>query len=349
MLIDAVNADWCWKMLILINTDADWIWCRLILMLIDSLRDLRLLEAKVQREAPDRLLLDRDQGSATYCVRSKSPLLQVLTCDWEACSEFLNVNNCKKFLTWSLSNVLSASYKKGTIKEQILIPCPPPPPTWKSFLGKDISGSHASQECQEHGEEPGGPGALLLRHPGNWTPRLWTPITCACPVLLSKLTCADLNNGGLYTQLIINCIHLSRSNPLFILICVWNFSHFYRCNIPPTSPWHHSSVQHPQSSLSSPHQHFLSKSPHPQDAEKLCNHISWWRYNISANISTPHLVKELGDIVNLVVYNRPNWFVGSPSYIVLLHFFQPKHLHFASHPQMAWSLWNKKLCTECHV
>ena len=70
---------------------------------------------------------------------------------------------------------------------------------------------------------------------------------------------------------------------------------------------------------------------------------------ISANIFMTHLVKELGDIVDLVVYNSPDWFVRPPPYVVLLYFLQPKHLHLASHPQLAWSLWNKKLLDGCHV
>ena len=61
------------------------------------------------------------------------------------------------------------------------------------FLGKDISGCHASQEGEKHGKKPGGPGALLLWHSGNWTPRLWPTITGAYPILLMKLTCAHLN------------------------------------------------------------------------------------------------------------------------------------------------------------
>ena len=71
---------------------------------------MRLLEGKYKQEAPDRLLPERDL-SATYCLWSRSYPLQVLTCDWQACSEFINFNNCKKFLTWSLSNVLSAKQK----------------------------------------------------------------------------------------------------------------------------------------------------------------------------------------------------------------------------------------------
>ena len=143
------------------------------------------------------------------------------------------------------------------------------------FLGKDISGSHASKEGEEHGKKPGGPGALLLWHSGNWTPRLWPTITGAYPILLMKLTCAHLNVYMHIAQLIINCVHLSCTKPLFMIVS--SFFTNYRCNILPASPWHHSSVQHPQSSLLSPHQHFLSGSPHPQDAE-IFQHISSARY-----------------------------------------------------------------------
>ena len=81
-------------------------------------------------------------------------------------------------------------------------------------------------------------------------------------------------------QLIINCIHLFCTKSQFMIVSSFFFTnvrYFYRCNILPASPWHHSSVQHPQSSLLSPHQHFLSGSPHPQDAE-IFQHISSARY-----------------------------------------------------------------------
>ena len=209
------------------------------------------------------------------------------------------------------------------------------------MLARNARSMGRSQEAQELSSS-GTPGT----EPQDFGPRSLVPVRSS-----SASSPVQIWTTEVYIHRLSSIVSCTKPLFTYIYMCLKCFTnvHFYQCNIPPTSPWHHSSVQHPQSSLSSPHQHFLSKSPHPQDAEKLCNHISWWRYNISANISTPHLVKELGDIVNLVVYNRPNWFVGSPSYIVLLHFFQPKHLHFASHPQMAWSLWNKKLCTECHV
>ena len=55
-----------------------------------------------------------------------------------------------------------------------------------------------------------------------------------------------------------------------------------------------------------------------------------------------HLVEELGDIVDLVVYDGPHCLLCPSPYIVLLYFLQSDHLHLAGHPQRCQAVWNKK-------
>merc|ERR1712226_579277 len=70
----------------------------ILVQLLSTLLLLLLLDPPC-RVSPAKCLCDSGDCRAFVRLERCHSRISVLTCDWEACSEFLNANNCKKFLT----------------------------------------------------------------------------------------------------------------------------------------------------------------------------------------------------------------------------------------------------------
>ena len=154
------------------------------------------------------------------------------------------------------------------------------------MLARKARSMGRSQEAQELSSS-GRPGT----EPQDFGPRSLVPVrssSASSPVQTNQNTAifsswSDSHTRGLcsvHCSVQKHCIYLYCTQKPTLYLSIFQFFTkfvFYLCSIPATSLWHHSSVQHPQSSLLSPHRHFLSESPHPQDAE-IFHHISTARY-----------------------------------------------------------------------